>query len=78
LNLDASVFRNFRVKEKVTMQFRLEAFGVTNTPQFGNPGADASSPSRNADGSIRALNNFTEVTSAVGERQLRFAVKIFF
>jgi len=78
LNLDASVFRNFRVKEKLTMQFRMEAFGVTNTPQFGNPGADASTATRNADGSIRALNNFTEVSSAVGERQLRFAVKFIF
>ncbi len=78
VNLDASVFRNFKVKEKVTMQFRMEAFGVTNTPQFGNPGADASTPTRNADGTIRALNNYTEVSSAIGERQLRFAVKILF
>ena len=78
VNLDASVFRNFKVKEKVTMQFRVEAFGVTNTPQFGNPGTDASAPTRNADGTIRALNNYTEVSSASGERQLRFAVKILF
>ena len=60
------------------MQFRMEAFGVTNTPQFGNPGADASTPTRNVDGTIRALNNYTEVSSATGERQLRFAVKILF
>ncbi len=78
LNMDASVFRNFKLKEKVTMQFRFEAFNVSNTPQFGGPGTDASSPTRNADGSIRALNNFTEVTSAVNERQLRFAFKFFF
>ncbi|MBY0505364.1 MAG: TonB-dependent receptor [Bryobacteraceae bacterium] len=78
VNLDASLFRNFRVMEKVTMQFRFEAFNVSNTPQFNPPGADVSSPTRNPDGSIRALNNFTEVTSAVNERQLRFAFKFFF
>ena len=53
-------------------------FGVTNTPQFGNPGATASSLTRNADGTIRALNGFTEITSASGERQFRFAAKITF
>lgn len=77
-NLDASVFRNFRISEALKLQFRAESFGLTNTPQFGNPGANASSPSRNADGSIRALNGFTEVTSAGGARELRFALKILF
>jgi hypothetical protein len=78
VNLDASVFRNFRFKERVNIQFRAEAFNATNTPQFNNPGADASSPTRNPDGTIRALNNFTEVTGAVNERQLRLAMKFTF
>jgi hypothetical protein len=78
VNLDASVFRNFRLTERVTAQFRAEAFGATNTPQFSNPGANASSPTRNADGTIRALNGFGEITGASGERQLRFALKVFF
>jgi len=77
-NLDASLFRNFKMTERFTFQFRAEAFGVTNTPQFNNPGATASSLTRNADGSIRALNGYTEITGATGERQFRFAAKITF
>jgi hypothetical protein len=77
-NLDASVFRNFRVKERLELQFRLEMFGVTNTPQFGNPGTTVSSATRNADGSIRALNGYDEITSATGERTLRLAMKVSF
>jgi len=77
-NLDGSLFRNFRMAERVTLQFRAECFGVTNTPQFNNPGATASSLTRNADGSIRTLNGFGEITGATGERQFRFAAKISF
>lgn len=77
-NLDASVFRDFALNERFKLQFRAESFGLTNTPQFGNPGATASAPTRNADGTIRATNGWTEVTSAGGSRQVRFAIKLFF
>jgi hypothetical protein len=77
-NLDGSLFRNFKMTERLTLQCRAEVFGATNTPQFNNPGATASSLTRNADGSIRALNGYTEITGATGERQFRFAAKITF
>ena len=41
-NLDGSVFRDFRMTERFGLQFRAEMFGVTNTPQFNNPGATVS------------------------------------
>jgi hypothetical protein len=77
-NLDGSIFRTFKVNERFSMQFRAEAFGFTNTPQFGNPGATVSGATRNADGSIRALNGYTEITGASGARQGRFALKLSF
>ncbi len=77
-NLDGSVFRTFAVTERFKLQFRAECFGVTNTPQFNNPGATVSAASRNADGSIRALNGYTEITAASGERQFRFALHLSF
>ena len=77
-NLDGSVFRNFKMTERFKLQVRAEMFGVTNTPQFGNPGATASNMTRNADGSVRALNGYTEITGASGERQIRFALKLTF
>jgi hypothetical protein len=77
-NLDTGIIRRFSILEKVTAEFRAEAFGTTNTPQFSNPGANVSNLTRNADGSIRALNGFTEVTGASGSRQYRFSMKFLF
>ena len=76
--LDASVFRNFQITERVKLQFRAESFGITNTPRFNNPGATVSNLTRNADGSIRALNGYTEILGSSGEREIRFALKMFF
>ena len=39
-NLDASLFKSFRVKSRVEGQFRIEALNVTNTPHFANPGTN--------------------------------------
>jgi len=39
-------------------------FNVTNRPWFNNPGANASAPTRAADGTILNLNGYTEITSA--------------
>jgi hypothetical protein len=36
-NLDASIFKDFKVVERVTMQFRGEFMNLTNTPQFSIP-----------------------------------------
>jgi hypothetical protein len=77
-NLDSSLFRNFKITERFGLQVRMEMFGVTNTPQFGNPATTVSNMTFNADGSIRALNGYTEITSASGERQIRFAAKFTF
>ncbi len=78
-NLDAGLFRKFSITERFQLQFRAEAFNFTNTPAFNNPGASASAPTRNPDGSIRALNGYTEILSAEAtERQFRFALRLSF
>jgi hypothetical protein len=38
-NMNLSVQRDFKIKERVTLQVRADAFSLTNTPHFGNPGA---------------------------------------
>ncbi len=38
-NLDFSLFKNFSLTERFHLQFRAEAFNLTNTPVFSAPGA---------------------------------------
>jgi hypothetical protein len=72
---DLGVFREFRLPRKTNAQLRFEAFNVLNTPQYGNPGGNVSNLRLNADGTIRDLNGFSEVTSSSGERQMRVGVR---
>jgi hypothetical protein len=37
-NLDASLFKNFRLTERFNLQFRAETFNLANTPIFSGPG----------------------------------------
>jgi len=39
-NLDAGVFRSFPIGERMGLEFKAEAFSVTNTPHFSNPDTD--------------------------------------
>lgn len=76
-DLDASLARDFKIKERFTLQFRAEAYGLTNTPQFANPSANVSSASF-VNGTISSLNGFGIVSSATGQRQIRFGLKLSF
>ena len=60
-NLDASLFRTFKLTERVNFQFRTEWFGATNTPHFGNPNTTVTS------------NAFGQISSSTGQRQIWFA-----
>jgi outer membrane receptor protein involved in Fe transport len=69
-NLDASVFRSFAMTERVNLELRAEAFGITNTPQYGNP----SNNINNSDfGQINASSG-----GATGNRGMELAGKIRF
>src|SRR5258708_24862099 len=60
-NLDASLIKLIRIKERYTLEIRGEAFSATNTPQFSNPNANAANYSPNP-----ALNTFGGITSVAG------------
>ena len=58
--------KNFSIKEKVTAQFRAEFFNFTDPPQFGGVSTSASS------------SDFMQITSASGERNIRFGLRFSF
>ena len=79
VNLNASVFRTFRLTERIKLEFRAEAYNLSNTPHFNAPSANVSSMSLRPDGSIASLGNFMSITSTVGDpRQFRFGLRLSF
>jgi hypothetical protein len=76
-NLDASIFRNFNITERVQFQLRMEMFGVTNTPHYNNPGVDVTNPA--TFGVITStLNLAGRGAGTGGERVVWFAGKLIF
>ena len=43
INVDMGIFRKFQVSERVDVQFRAEAFNISNTPHFNNPNSNVAS-----------------------------------
>jgi hypothetical protein len=83
VNLDVGLFRRFRVTERVSVQFRAEAFNLSNTPHFSNPGGNISGLQLNSDGTFRA--GVFEVTGVrntgregIDEKVFRFGLRIGF
>ncbi len=83
-NLDFSLFRSFAFTERWKLEFKAEAFNVTNTPKFANPAANVANMRLNADGTIQTLNNFSSITSTLtalttpSERRYRFGMRLSF
>ncbi|MBI3210557.1 MAG: TonB-dependent receptor [Candidatus Solibacter usitatus] len=67
-NADISVAKNFRVRELLRVQFRAEAFNLTNTPQFSWPDTQFGS---NTFGVVSGTMN-------VGPRNVQFGLKVDF
>ncbi len=84
--LDFSIFKDFPVKESVKLQFRAEAFNLTNTPNFASPGqigtSNIGSFSGTTAGSVAtAGSNFGKITQTsplATPRQIQFALKFMF
>jgi len=66
VNLDGSIFKRFRLTERIGAELRADAFNVTNTPHFNNPQGGFGSAT------------FGQVTTAFGERLVRFGARVTF
>jgi hypothetical protein len=63
-DMDLSVFRDFKLTERFTFQFRAEAFGLTNTPRFNNPNGGCAGAAGAT--CVVANNNFGTITGTAG------------
>ena len=66
-NLDFSMVKNFRFHERLTTQFRAEAYNFTNSPTWATPNT-----------TVTSVGTFGTITSASGQRQLQLALKLLF
>jgi hypothetical protein len=85
VNVDASLFRTFRVTERVNAQFRAQVFNASNTPHFANPGSNVGSLLLNPNGTVNNLGGFTVISSTTGngregvdQRVFQLALRVSF
>jgi hypothetical protein len=65
-NIDFSLFKIFRIRENMNLQFRSEFFNLINHPNFNQPGTTFGTPS------------FGVISSALDPRIIQFALKLAF
>jgi len=86
---DISLFKSFQLPHAVSLQFRAEAYNITNTPNFLPPGSTISAfaqPINPLVGPVPgdtptgagAFGTITQTTPNANPRQFQFALKILF
>jgi len=75
--LDTGVYRNFRIREQTSLQFRSEFFNILNHPNFGQPNASLSNPA--LFGTITSTSGGLYGEGPVSDpRVIQFALKLTF
>ncbi len=85
-NLDSGLIKNFKLTERINLQFRAEAFNVLNHPNFNNPrNASSGTPRVNSSLFAQTCCSTTSLPAsatviAIGEpnRVLQFGAKVVF
>jgi hypothetical protein len=73
INADFSIIKTTKLNETMSLQFRTEAFGILNHPNFGNPGRVVGTPS------FGVVSNTRVPTGDFGSsRQIQFGLKFLF
>jgi hypothetical protein len=67
VNWDMTISKSFNITERFRLQYRAEAYNLTNTPYFANPNVTAGS------------GTFGRVTAVSNQaRQMQMALKLYF
>lgn len=76
---DMNVSRTFSFSEKMKLQFLGEAFNLTNTPSFSNPGSTFSTQTLNTDGTVKSYGGYSVITGTTSTaRQLQVGARLSF
>jgi hypothetical protein len=67
--LDVSLFKNFAIPQEAQLQFRAEAFNVTNTANFAAPASILGAAN---------FGRFTQLTAGYNPREVQFAARLHF
>ena len=74
--LNLSLFKNFKITERVKLELRAETFNFTNTPQFSNPSTSLTSSTY---GYVTGtIGSGTGVNGTGGGRALQLGLKLTF
>jgi hypothetical protein len=79
--IDFSLFRDFVLRESMKLQFRAEAFNLTNTPNFGTPNNSISAFAGGVGSRATNAGGFGSITSSntlYNPREIQFALKLVF
>lgn len=78
--LDASLFKNATISEKVTLQFRAEFFNLLNRANFGNPNATVFTNGVSTTSTVPAISPAAGLitSTATTSRQIQFGLKLIF
>ena len=79
--IDFSLFRDFAIREAMKLQFRAEAFNLTNTPNFGTPNNTISAFAGGVGSRATNAGGFGSITSSntlYNPREIQFALKFVF
>ena len=68
-NIDLSLFRRFPIGPRFTLEARIEAFNLTNTPHFDNPDTSVNDA---------GFMTITSTSDQAPERQVRLGVRLQF
>jgi hypothetical protein len=76
---DLSVFKDWKLAERYTLQFRAESFNLTNTPNYAQPTNSVSGWNSNGTPSLAGgLSSLTSLRFGSYPRQIQFALKLNF
>ena len=75
VNMDMSIYRTFKIMEKIDLQFRAEAFNVSNTPHFDRANRNVNSGSF---GVVSSTDSGSRTFAGGRSREYRFGLRLSF